>query len=150
MPQRKLIPDVIRDQEISTFGPDATVQDAVDEMARRHIGAILVMQGTELVGIFTERDVLNRVMAKRRDPTTLRLAEVMTPNPDTLPPDAPPAEALELMRTRKYRHLPVVSGDRVLGVVSIRDLHAAVMTELEADIQERDSYIHGGGYGLMA
>ncbi|WP_207483470.1 CBS domain-containing protein [Arenibaculum pallidiluteum] len=150
MPQRKLIPDLIRDQQIITFSVDSTVLEAVDEMARRRIGAVLIVEGSSLVGIFTERDVLTRVIARRRDPASTRIDEVMTRNPDTLPPDARASDALDLMRTRNYRHLPVVANGRVVGIVSIRDLYAAVQDQLEADILGRDTFIHGGGYGLMA
>jgi CBS domain-containing protein len=150
MPGRRLIPDVIREQEIYAFPPEAMVQDAVEKMAERRIGAILVMEGLDLHGIFTERDVLVRVMAARRDPDATPLREVMTADPDTLPPDARASEALELMRTRNYRHLPVLAAGRVVGIVSIRDLYAAVQRQLEDDIRERDAYIQGAGYGMLA
>ncbi len=150
MPNRKLIPDVIQGQDIASFPPTVTVCDAVREMAARGIGAVLVMEGQDLLGIFTERDLSFRVVAQGLDPKTTRLAEVMTAEPDTLPPDAPAAAALELMRTNNYRHLPVVGAGRVLGIVSIRDLYAAVQAQLIQDLEERDAYIHGSGYGMSA
>jgi CBS domain-containing protein len=73
----------------------------------------------------------------------------MTRNPDTIGPDAPPREALEMMRRHGYRHLPVVEGGELIGMVSVRDLYAAALGELEENLKEREAFIAGGaGYGL--
>jgi signal-transduction protein with cAMP-binding, CBS, and nucleotidyltransferase domain len=87
-------------------------------------------------------------VAADRNPATTRLDEVMTANPDTLPPDAPAVDALHLMREHNYRHLPVVKDGEVLGIVSIRDLYAAVQAQLEQDIQDRDAFIYGQSYSV--
>jgi CBS domain-containing protein len=148
MPRRKLIPDVIRNQDITAFTPDTPVLTAVKTMAERRIGAVLVEIDGKLAGIFTERDLSVRVVAADRNPATTRLDEVMTANPDTLPPDAPAVDALHLMREHNYRHLPVVKDGEVLGIVSIRDLYAAVQAQLEQDIQDRDAFIYGQSYSV--
>jgi CBS domain-containing protein len=150
MPKRRLIPGVIRDQHIISFTPGDTVRAAVATMAERKVGAVLVMVDGDLKGIFTERDLSFRVVAKDLDPNTTTLSQVMTADPDTLPPDAMAAEALDLMRQHNYRHLPVVSDGKLVGIVSIRDLYAAVHAQLEQEIQERDSFIFGQDYSIGA
>ncbi|EWY42731.1 inosine-5-monophosphate dehydrogenase [Skermanella stibiiresistens SB22] len=150
MPKRRLIPGVIRDQHIISFTPSDTVRAAVSTMAERKVGAVLVMVDSDLKGIFTERDLSFRVVAKDLDPNTTTLSQVMTADPDTLPPDAMAAEALDLMRQHNYRHLPVVSDGKLVGIVSIRDLYAAVHAQLEQEIQERDLFIFGQDYSIGA
>ena len=145
---RRIMPDVIAPgQQLSTLGPSATVTEAVRLMRDRHIGAVLILEDQALLGIFTERDVLTRVVAQERDPATTSLSEVMTANPDTVAPDDKAIDALDRMSTQGYRHLPVVAGERVVAILSIRDLYAAVRRSLERDLRERDAYIFGESYG---
>ncbi|WP_158043533.1 CBS domain-containing protein [Skermanella pratensis] len=150
MPKRKLVPDVIREQDIIAFKPGDMVGAAVKAMAERRVGAVLVIEGSRLMGIFTERDLVTRVVARDLDPKTTPLDQVMTAGPDTLPPDAMAIEALDLMRKHNYRHLPVLRDDTVVGIVSIRDLYAAVHAQLEQEIKERDSFIFGQDYSIGA
>lgn len=150
MPKRKLVPDVVREQEVISFKPDDMVGAAVKAMAERRVGAVLVMEGNGLKGIFTERDLVTRVVAQDLDPNTTSLHHVMTAGPDTLPPDAMAIEALDLMRRHNYRHLPVLRDGAVVGIVSIRDLYAAVHAQLEQEIKERDSFIFGQDYSIGA
>lgn len=142
-----IVPDIVNKQDLHQLSADTTVREAVKLMADRHIGAVLVTENDKLVGIFTERDVTVRVVAQDRDPATTKVAEVMTKDPDTLAPDDAPAVALERMRERGFRHLPVVDGDDVVGIVSVRDLYAVVKGQLEEDIRNRDAFIFGNGYG---
>jgi CBS domain-containing protein len=146
---RRIVPDLVRDQMLTELHPATTVREAARMMAERNIGAVMVCQDHTLIGIFTERDVTKRVVAQGRDPVTTRLSEVMTANPDTVGPDEPPHRALELMRERGYRHLPVVSNGRVVGMCSIRDLYAAIAEDLAADLTQRDEFIMGS-YSLHA
>ena len=145
--QRKIVPDIVKDQVIALVAPTVTVRDAAEIMAERHIGALLVGDGDKMVGIFTERDVLTRVVARNLDPDTTALEAVMTKNPDTVRPDEMALNALARMRAKGYRHLPVVEDDKLVGIVSIRDLYSAVTTELESDIKEREAFIFDTGYG---
>jgi CBS domain-containing protein len=145
--QRKIVPDIVKDQVIALVAPTVTVRDAAEIMAERHIGALLVGDGDKMVGIFTERDVLTRVVARNLDPDTTPLEAVMTKNPDTVRPDEMALNALARMRDKGYRHLPVVEDDKLVGIVSIRDLYSAVTTELESDIKEREAFIFDTGYG---
>ncbi len=146
MPNRKLMPDVIKAQTLACLPPDATARDAAILMAERRVAAVLVTEGRVLKGIVTERDLTTRVVAAGRDPAAARLAEVMTADPDTLPPDAAAIQALELMERRRYRHLPVAAGGEVLGIVSIRDLFAVVRAHLEDEIRDREAFIFGTHY----
>lgn len=150
MPTRKLMPDVIQPQELVCLSEGTTVRDAVTLMAERRIAAILVTEGRRLQGIFTERDLTVRVVAAGKDPATTTLGEVMTRNPDTLGPDAAASEALELMERHRYRHLPVVAGGEVVGIISIRDLFAVVREHLEGEIRDREEFMFGSGYSAGA
>lgn len=151
MPKRKLMPDVVKDQELACVPPNATVRAAVRLMAERHISAILVTENGRLRGIFTERDLAAKVVAQSRDVDSTSIAEVMTANPDTLTPDASALEALDLMETRRYRHLPVATTEGVaLGMVSIRDLFAVVRASLEEEIKDREAFMFGASYSAGA
>ncbi len=150
MPTRKLMPDVIQKQELVCLPADAIVRAAATLMAERRIAAILVTEGRRLIGIVTERDLTVRVVAAGKDPAAATLAEVMTRDPDTLGPDATAGEALDLMERRRYRHLPVVRGDEVVGIVSIRDLFAVVREHLEGEIKDREEFMFGSGYSAGA
>lgn len=145
--QRRIVPHIVRDQTLTTIDAGVSVAEAARLMADRTIGALLVTAGDRLSGIVTERDVLFKVVAAGRTPAETPVADIMTANPDTVSPDSPAYDALERMHTRGYRHLPVVDGDRLVGIVSIRDLYAAVKVELEEGIQEREAFIAGSGYG---
>ncbi len=145
---RRIVPDVIAPgQQLSTLGPEATVSEAVALMRERRIGAVLVLEDQRLAGIFTERDVLTRIVAEGRDAAVAPLSEVMTRDPDTVAPDDAAIDALDRMSSRGYRHLPVVAGERVVAIVSIRDLYAAVRQSLERELRQRDAYIFGESYG---
>ena len=115
----------------------ATVVDAARQMKERNVGSVLVVDGGRLAGIFTERDALFRVLAMARDPATTILAEVMTPQPQTMHPDEPFVRALRMMHEGKFRHLPVVEFDRPLGVVSVRDALDEDLHELRIELEQR-------------
>ncbi len=145
--QRRIVPDLVSNQTLASLPPTATVRDAVRVMAERHIGAVLVAVDGRLVGIFTERDVLARVVAAGLSPDDTALGGVMTPNPDTVGPNDTALDALRRMSERGYRHLPVVDDDQMVGIVSIRDLYTAVNKELAEDLQQREAFIFDTGYG---
>ncbi|PWC32311.1 CBS domain-containing protein [Azospirillum sp. TSO35-2] len=150
MPTRRLMPDVIKNQELSCLPPDATVRDAALLMAERRIAAVLVTQGRTLKGIVTERDMTVRVLAAGLDPATTPLSVVMTADPDTLEPSAAALAALELMERHHYRHLPVAVDGEVVGMVSVRDLFAVVRSHLEDEIRNREAFMFGSGYSAEA
>ena len=110
-------------QELVAVGPTATVLEATEIMAGREVGAVLIRgAGGAVEGIFTERDVLKRIVAEQRDPKATRVADVMSRNVRHVPPGTSIEQALQLMVTHRYRHLLVQEGSQVLGLVSIRDI----------------------------
>lgn len=118
-------------------------------MVDAHIAALVVFDDKEnLVGIVTEHDMTHRVVAKGRDTGTTTVSEIMTENPDTLTPDDFAMEALDMMQSRHFRHLPVTDGSKVIGMVSVRDLFAVVKMSLEEDIQETEAFVFGDPYGV--
>jgi CBS domain-containing protein len=131
---RTIVPDVISEQRLVTLSTRDTVRTAVELMAERRIGAVPVVEKGKLVGIFTERDVVTRIVKAGRDADKTPLAKVMTPDPETLTPDDTVREALDLMQEGHFRHLPVVDRGRLIGIVSIRDLYQSVVDQMGADI----------------
>jgi len=101
---------------------DTTAAAAISVMREAKHGCVLVQEGAQLLGIFTERDVLTRVVRPGKDPRQVIMTEVMTPRTITLSPADPPAYAIHLSATRGLRHLPVVEEDSVLGFISVRHL----------------------------
>ncbi|MQX35661.1 CBS domain-containing protein [Roseospira navarrensis] len=145
---RKLVPDIVNTSVLISVSPSQSAREVAMAMATHRVAAVLIMDGKRLVGIVTERDITVRVVAEGRNPASVRADEIMTPDPHTLPPDAMAMQALELMQTRKFRHLPVVEDGRVLAMVSMRDLHSAIHRQLSQDLHDRDTYIHGENYGI--
>ena len=124
---------VIENKESITCPEAMTVCEAARLMKRKRIGAIIVVEENKLIGIFTERDALFRVLAEDRDLHTTRVADVMTRNPQSIHPDKQFADALQLMHTGRFRHVPVVENGRAIGIVSASD---AMGPELEAFVWE--------------
>lgn len=147
---RRIVPDVINNQTLTCVDPTDTARNAAKLMRERKVAAVLVMEAERLIGIITERDMTSRVVAAGLNPETATCAEIMTANPDTLSPDDTAAEALGMMRERNYRHLPVVKAERVVGMVSVRDLYAVYKSELEEDLKDRNAFIYGESYGATA
>ncbi len=146
--QLTIIPDIVSEQTIHGLPKSSTALEAAKEMTKSNIGAIVVVDDDgKLAGIVTERDMTRRVLAAELDPKTATLGEIMTGNPDTLSPQDSALDALELMRVREYRHLPVVDGDRTVGMVSVRDLYSAVKEALEKDVRETEAFVFGDRYG---
>jgi CBS domain-containing protein len=112
--------------ELLTVDPNATVAEAAHLMSIRRVGSALVVEGDDLRGIFTERDIV-RALAAEHDAGTHVVAEWMTATPVTLGPDATPTEALQRMLESGFRHLPVVEAGRLVGIVSIRDLSGRLL-----------------------
>ena len=131
------IRSIIGNQHPVTATADMTVATASRLMKHKRIGAILVLEGGRLAGIFTERDALFRVIAEGRSPETTRLGEVMTPNPRTIAPDRPFGHALHLMHEGEFRHVPVVENGRALGMVSARDALGPDLAQFVSDLDKR-------------
>ena len=143
----KIIPDVVNNQKIQCVTGSTTVQEAAKILAKHHIGALFVTKRNRLEGIFTERDLSARIVAQGKDPEKTKVFEVMTENPETVGPDDLAISVLQKMCNRGFRHLPVVDKDKIVGMVSVRDLYASAKSQLEDDLKDRDAFIFGAGYG---
>jgi CBS domain-containing protein len=122
--------------------PATTVLEAAQLMNDRGIGAVLVTDGAVLAGIFTERDVMRRVVATHRDPASTPVSEVMTAALVTTSSTATIEECASLMTTRRIRHLPVLDGETLAGVVTIGDLMAFQVEEQASTIAQLNSYVY--------
>jgi CBS domain-containing protein len=132
--------DIILRQDPARLPASATVVAACEQMRDRRIGSVLVTgEGGGLVGIFTGRDAVCRVLAEGRNPATTTLGEVMTPDPDTMPPETSAIEALRLMWDGDFRHVPVVREGRIVGLVSRGDFNGVEQDRLD---EERDLWEH--------
>ena len=138
------IRSVMRRRGIIKAAPDATVRKVAKLMAARNAGAVLVLDGERLVGIFTERDVVFRVTARDLDARTTRLADVMTADPRTVDPGRTFGYALALMHENGFRHLPVVEGGKVVGIVSARSAMDPDLEQFRAESLRREGFANGG------
>ncbi len=126
-----------------TASPRTSVQKAAEMMARRHVGAVVVVDGERLVGIFSERDAVFRVVARGLEPRRTRLAEVMTPAPVTVAPERSFGHAMALMHEHGFRHLPVVEDGRPIGIVSARKALDPELEEFVCEQRRRLAYRNG-------
>jgi CBS domain-containing protein len=131
------IKSVIEPRKLVVAPPDMNVAEAALLMKRSKVGALLVVEDERLIGIFTERDAVYRVMAQNRDPQRTRLSEVMTPEPKTVAPDESFGYALLLMHENGFRHVPVVKDGRPVGVVSARHALDPELEEFAVEAERR-------------
>lgn len=135
----RLVRDVIKHQSVVTLPGAASVAEAARLMAKRRIGAVVVVENGKLAGIFTERDGLFRVLAEGRDPRSTTLAEVMTRNLTIITPDRPLLHALHLMHEHGFRHMPVVADGAPVGMLSIRDALDYELVHFLKDIEKKEA-----------
>lgn len=121
--------------------PDMTVYAAVEKLARLDAGALLVMDGDRLAGVFSERDYTRKITLVGRNSKETRVSEIMTANVITVNASTRTRECMSLMSARKIRHLPVIDGERVLGMISIRDIMDDIIADHEHTIESLQSYI---------
>jgi CBS domain-containing protein len=119
-----------RGEHVHALPPTTAVAEAVRLMNRHDVGAVVVINGSGLEGILTERDVLQRVVEPGRDPASTRIDEVMTRDPRTVHANDRAARVLDVMTKGGFRHVPVLNGDEILGVLSMRDLNCWLTQEL--------------------
>lgn len=121
---------------LHSVGPDTPVIDCVRKMSAEKVGALLVLEGDKLVGIFTERDALNKVLAAGLDPVATKISAVMSRDPYCMLPTTTVGEAMEVVTQRRIRHLPVVENGRVIAMVSNRDLTHWLVGDQVEEVQE--------------
>ena len=133
----------VKGGEIFSLAPTDSVLRAIEIMATRHVGALLVMGQDRLLGIISERDYARKVILKNRSSHDTPVGDIMTPNPVTVPPDATVHHCMEVMTEGRFRHLPVVDKGRVVGILSIGDLVKAVIEDQSQKIEQLERYIAG-------
>lgn len=123
-------------ETVHSVGPDDSVTECVRAMTARKIGAMMIMEGDKLIGIFTERDALGKVLAAGIDPGSTKVSEVMTRDPYCIAPTTTVGEAMRAVTTRRFRHLPVVENGKVLAVVSSGDLTHWLIKDQLGEVRE--------------
>jgi CBS domain-containing protein len=136
--RHRLARDVIAERKPITVHGGTTVAAAARLMKKHHVGALMVVEGERLTGIFTERDVVFGVLAEERDASTTRVSDVMTANPRTIDADKTVGHALMLMYDGGFRHVPVVDNGKPLGMISARDALGPELQEVELELVQRD------------
>ena len=140
----KRLCDLLNDKgrDIWSLTPDTTVYEAIDQMAQRGVGALLVMEGERLVGIVSERDYARKVILRGCSSSDTPVRDIMSSPVLTVSPDTSVQQCMQLVTDQRVRHLPVVEAGRVIGMVSIGDLVKAVIAEQQQQIEQLESYIH--------
>lgn len=129
--------------EVWSISPQAHVIDALKIMAEKNIGALLVVEGTQLVGIFSERDYARKIILKGETSRTTLLRDVMTTNIISIRPEQSIEECMALMTSNHIRHLPVLANSTLTGIISIGDIVKAIISEREYTIKQLENYITG-------
>ena len=139
--------DMIRRKgsDIFSIAPEATVLDALRLMAKHNIGALLVMTGARVHGILSERDCIRKVDLKGRSAQSAKVSEIMTGKVISIDAAQPLEECMTLMLDKNIRHLPVYDGDKLLGLLSVRDVLKEVVDVQQTMLSELERYITGGG-----
>lgn len=127
---------------LRTIRPDDSVFDALHRLAEYEVGALVVMDGPRMVGVMSERDYTRKVALQGRSSKDTRVSEIMTANVFVVAPETRTRDCMALMREKRIRHLPVVRGGQVLGMISIRDLMDDLIHDHEMTIAQLESYIH--------
>jgi CBS domain-containing protein len=135
------ISELIRDRELFSADVNDTVLSVARYMVERNVGAVPVMQDGQLAGVFSERDIMRRVLVAGLDAARTPVAEVMTPDPRSVTPDVTLEHCLTLMMRSGFRHLPVVGDDGIVGFVSVRDLLLSEVDEKDHEVQTMRAYI---------
>jgi len=134
--------DLVKDHVAHTVTAEQTVIEASQHMATNNIGAVPVLREGELVGIFSERDIMTKVVAEGLDPAKTRVADVMTAHPFTVDIRDNIEHCMLLMRQHGFRHLPIVDGKKLKGIVSLRDILLRDLTEKDEEVRMMRAYIH--------
>jgi CBS domain-containing protein len=132
-----------KNRPLSSIDPSATVYTAIELMAAQNIGALPVVEGTKLAGMFSERDYTRKVILQGRSSRNTSVAEIMTRKPKSVKPDDSIGDCMRLMTEERVRHLPVLDGDELVGILSIGDLVKWIISSQTATIDQLTKYIFG-------
>lgn len=138
------IRDLLSNRTIHYVQPEQTVFEAATYMVECNVGAVPVLEGPKLVGIFSERDIMKRVVSEGRDPMTTRISDVMTAGVHSVAPSATCHEAMAMMQDYAVRHLPVCDGSTLVGFLSLRDLLHQKLDETVGEAETLRAYIQTG------
>ncbi len=144
----KTVKDILRGKgyDVWSITPDATVFDALTKMAHKDVGALTVMEGNQLAGIISERDYPRKVILQGKTSRNTLVREIMSSPVICVKPQQTVEECMALLTGRRIRHLPVIEGDRVIGMVSIGDLVKSIISEQQFIIEQFENYISGAHY----
>ena len=132
----------IKGNQVFTTDPSVLVVDAVKDMAKKKVGALIVLTNDEIKGVITEQDFTRRVILQDLDSETTTVGEVMTHPVDGIRPEQTVNEGMSIMTEKRIRHLPVIEDDKLLGLISIGDLVKEVISDQETIIEQLEQYIH--------
>jgi CBS domain-containing protein len=136
------IRQLLKDRQTYTVEGQQSVLDVAKFMVERKIGAVPVLDGGKLVGIFSERDIMKRVLVEGKDPKKAKVSDVMTPNPLVVTADESFDNCMILMKQHGFRHLPILDGAKLLGLVSLRDLLLHEVDEKDGEVKMMRAYMH--------
>lgn len=136
------IREMVQGRQVYTIEDTATVLSAAQQMKQHNVGALPVVRGGKLVGIFSERDLMKRVVAEQRDPSKTAVADVMTRDPRVVGPEETFQKCLVMMKEHGFRHVPVWDGHELKGLVSLRDVLLREVEEKDGEVQMMRAYIH--------
>ena len=128
---------------ILTINPESSVYDSIKTMADHHVGSLLVMENDNLMGIITERDYSRKIILKGKSSKDTPVKDIMVTNVLCVQPEKSVEECMALMTDKRVRHLPVVEGDKIVGIISIGDLVKAIISEQKFMIEQLEHYISG-------
>ena len=147
---KDLLENILTNQRLVIIDADSTAYDAAVTMLKHKCGALLVCEKVKngpLIGIITERDLTFRVIPKDLDPKKTKVNKIMTKNPDTIKPDKTTIDAIKIMKSKGFRHLPVVNKNEIIGILSMRDLYDAHAELLQDSLKKHQEFMFGTGYG---
>ena len=141
----KIVKDILKGKgyDVWTIHPDAMVYDALALMAEKNVGALVVVEGERPIGVISERDYARNMILKGRTSRDTAIREIMTPLAVTVRPEQDLEECMQLMTDKRVRHLPVMQGDKLIGIVSIGDIVKGVISTKEFMIEQLEKYIKG-------
>ncbi len=141
----KIIKDILeaKGHEVYTISPDATVYEALNLMAEKNVGALVILEGETLAGLISERDYARKVILKGKFSKDTPVHEIMSREPVTVTMDDDLEQCMELMTDKRVRHLPVMEEDRLIGIISIGDVVKGIIDHKEFIIQQLEKYIKG-------
>ncbi|MBI1955318.1 MAG: CBS domain-containing protein [Acidobacteria bacterium] len=138
----KPIHELLNQQQVQCVGKDQSVLEVARRMTEWNVGAVGILDGERLVGIFSERDLLNRVVSRGLSPAETRVEQVMTPNPVVVDADSTVEHCIRVMNQAKCRHLPVVTEGKLVGMISMRDLLLYNLEQKDSEIELMRAFIH--------